>query len=140
MLVILAGGLVFAASMGERQSLLVAFMRQPLNLAVMILATLLFVALWFFITKHRKMLTRVVASGQVVLILLGWYVLYAPNAVLTAEGPLSFYREAAPPATLRQLLLALLVGSLFIFPSLYLLFRVFKAEDRGASERSSVKP
>jgi cytochrome d ubiquinol oxidase subunit II len=139
-LVILAGGLVFAASMGEHQSLLAAFMRRPLNLAVMILATLLFVVLWFFITKHRKMLTRVVASGQVALILLGWYVLYAPNAVLTADGPLSFYREAAAPATLRQLLLALVVGSGFIFPSLYLLFRVFKAGDRGAAEHPTVKP
>jgi cytochrome d ubiquinol oxidase subunit II len=134
-LVIISGGLVFAASMAERESLPAAFMHSPLNLAIMVLATLLFVVLWFFITKHRKMLTRVVASGQVTLILLGWYMLYAPNAVLTAAGPLSFYREAATPATLRQLLLALLVGSLFIFPSLYLLFRVFKASGETQETR-----
>ena len=41
------------------------------------------------------------------LIPLGWYALYAPNAVLTTEGALSFYTEAAPAATLRQLVLAL---------------------------------
>ena len=62
------------------------------------------------------------------LILAGWYLLYAPNAVITATRPLSFYSEAAPPATLWQLTLALLVGSLFIFPSLFFLLRVFKAE------------
>ena len=125
-LVVLAGGLVFATSMVERENLPSAFLANPLNLAVVALATLLFVVLWFFVAKRRTMLTRIVASGQVALILLGWYVLYAPNALITARGPLSFYDEAAPPATLRQLVLALLVGSLFIFPSLFYLFRVFK--------------
>ena len=125
-LVVLTGGLVFAASMAERESLPAAFLKAPLNLAVVALATLLFVVLWFFVAKRRAMLTRFVASGQVALILLGWYVLYAPNALITARGPLSFYAEAAPPATLRQLGLALLIGSLFIFPSIFYLFRVFK--------------
>lgn len=125
-LVVLSGGLVFAASLRERESLPVAFLKTPLNLAVVGLATLLFVVLWFFVAKRRTMLTRIVASGQVSLILLGWYVLYAPNALITARGPLSFYAEAAPPATLWQLVLALLVGSLFIFPSIFYLFRVFK--------------
>ena len=125
-LVVLSGGLVFAASLRERESLPTAFLKNPLNLAVVALATLMFVALWFFVAKRRTMLTRVVASGQVALILLGWYVLYAPNALITARGPLSFYAEAAPPATLWQLVLALLVGSVFIFPSIFYLFRVFK--------------
>lgn len=125
-LVVLAGGLVFAASMGERDNLPAAFLQDPLKLAIVALATLLFVVLWFFVARSRTLLTRIVASGQVALILIGWYVLYAPNALITARGPLSFYDEAAPPATLRQLGLALLIGSVFIFPSLFYLFRVFK--------------
>ncbi|MDI1247754.1 MAG: cytochrome d ubiquinol oxidase subunit II [Lacunisphaera sp.] len=128
-LVVLAGGLVFAASLGERESLPAAFLRDPLKLAIVGLATLLFVVLWVFVAKRRTLLTRIVASGQVALILIGWYVLYAPNALITAQGPLSFYDEAAPPATLRQLVLALLIGSVFIFPSLFYLFRVFKRSD-----------
>lgn len=128
-LVVLAGGLVFVASLGERENLPAAFLRDPLKLAIVGLATLLFVVLWVFVAKRRTMLTRIVASGQVALILIGWYVLYAPNALITAQGPLSFYDEAAPPATLRQLVLALLIGSVFIFPSLFYLFRVFKRTD-----------
>lgn len=128
-LVVLAGGGVFAASLGERESLPTAFLKAPLNLAVVAMATLLFIVLWFFVAKRRTMLTRIVASGQVTLILLGWYVLYAPNALITARGPLSFYAEAAPPATLWQLVLALLIGSLFIFPSIFYLFRVFKLKE-----------
>jgi len=128
-LVVLAGGVVFAASLGERDNLPAAFLRDPLKLAIVGLATLFFVVLWVFVAKRRTMLTRIVASGQVALILIGWYVLYAPNALITAQGPLSFYDEAAPPATLRQLVLALLIGSVFIFPSLFYLFRVFKRSD-----------
>jgi cytochrome d ubiquinol oxidase subunit II len=125
-LVIAAGGLVFAASLGERESLPVTFFKNPLTLGVMGVATLLFVALWFFIKRHHVWLTRVIAAGQVSLILLGWWLLYAPNALITAKGPLGFYAMAAPPATLRQLVLALVVGSFFIFPSLIFLLRVFK--------------
>lgn len=129
-LVILGGGIVFAASLGERESLATAFLRSPWNLAVVGLATALFVALWFLVTQRRVLLTRVVAAGQVALILIGWCLLYAPDAVLTTRGPLSFYQQAAPPATLRQLVLALLVGSLLIFPSLFYLLRVFKSTQR----------
>lgn len=125
-LVILAGGLVFVASFGEREHLHTAFFRNPLTLAVMASATLLFVLLWVTVRARRGWLTRVVAGGQVGLILVGWLLLYAPNVIWTAEGPLSFYALAAPPATLKQLVLALLVGSLFIFPSLFYLLRVFK--------------
>jgi cytochrome bd ubiquinol oxidase subunit II len=128
-LVILGGGLVFAASLSERTNLHTRFLNSPLALVVVGLATFWLVVLWVFIARKRTMIARFVASGQVALILLGWYVLYAPNALITAGGPLSFYDLAAPPATLRQLVLALGVGSCFIFPSLFFLFRIFKLKD-----------
>jgi len=125
-LVIATGGLVFLASLRERESLLTAFLAKPLTIVAMGLATFLFFALWFFLNHRRVLLTRAVAAGQAALILVGWCLLYAPNALITRAGPMSFYDEAAPDATLRQLVLALVVGSAFIFPSLYYLFRVFK--------------
>lgn len=124
--VVVSGGGVFLASLAERENLFSAFLAKPLTLAVMALATGLFVALWIFIRQGRVLLTRVVAAGQVSLILLGWAILYAPYAVITRQRPLDFYQEAAPPATLWQLGLALLVGSLFIFPALFYLFKIFK--------------
>jgi cytochrome d ubiquinol oxidase subunit II len=125
-LVVATGGLVFLASMGEGHNLAEAFMRRPLNVAVVALATVLFVVLWFFVAKRRFLVARVIAAGQMALIPLGWYLLYAPDAVFTASGPLSFHAAAAPPATLRQLVIALVVGCLLIFPSIYYLLRVFK--------------
>ena len=130
-LVIASGGLVFLASLGERESLPTLFFRHPAAIAAIVLATLLFVALWSFVNRRRRWLTRIVAAGQVSLILAGWCLLYAPKALTTVRGPVSFYDAAAPAATLDQLVLALLAGSLFIFPSLVFLFRVFKTKDRA---------
>ncbi len=129
-LVVLAGGLVFAASYGEKENLPAVFFAHPLTLGVLVVATGLFVALWVFVQKHRTALTRIVAAGQVTLILLGWWLLYAPNALITAQGKINFYEAAAPEATLWQLVLALLVGSCFIFPSLFFLLKVFKTKGR----------
>jgi cytochrome d ubiquinol oxidase subunit II len=125
-LLIATGGLVFVTSLGERPGLLRLFVIHSVAIAAVVSATLLFVALWRFVSRRQVMLTRVVAAGQVVLILGGWWVLYAPNVVLTVDGPLGFYDQAAPEPALRQLVIALLVGSAFIFPSLAFLLRVFK--------------
>ncbi|MFT3989812.1 MAG: cytochrome d ubiquinol oxidase subunit II [Luteolibacter sp.] len=126
--VVLTGGVVFAISLAEHESLLAAFVRNPWGWGVMALASLLFLAMWRFIRKGYSLLIRAVAIGQVTLVLTGWLLLYAPNAVDTVQGPLNFYQQAAPPATLWQLVLALLIGSLFIFPSLFYLFKIFKIQ------------
>ncbi len=129
-LVILTGALVFAASWLEQESLPHLFFRNPWTLAVMALATVLFAGLWLSVRRQRPLVTRTIAAGQAALILLGWWLLYSPNAILTTTGPIDFYSAAAPPGALRQLVIALLVGSLFIFPSLFFLLRVFKARQR----------
>lgn len=125
-LVVVSSAFVFSASASEGNSLVFDFFRNKITIVMMICATLLFILLWFFLHKRRVLLTRLVAAGQITLILFGWYWLHAPNALVTVQGPLSFYEAAAPPATQWQLVLALLVGSLFIFPSLFFLMKVFK--------------
>jgi len=130
-LVVVSGGLVFLASLTEPVGLHLAFMARPLTFGAMGLATVLFLALWSFIVHRYTWRTRAAAAGQASLILVGWCLLYAPNVLSTRAGPMSFYANAAPEATLRQLVIALLVGSLFIFPSLFYLFRVFKLRGPG---------
>jgi cytochrome d ubiquinol oxidase subunit II len=128
--VVAAGALVFAASLGERESLFHQFFRTPATLGVMALASALFVFLWMTVRGQRAIVARVIAAAQVSLILLGWYLLYAPNALITEAGAIDFYDAAAPAPALRQLVIALLVGSVFIFPSLGFLLRIFKLRQR----------
>ena len=125
-LVVISGGLVFLTSYLEGGSLLKDFIQHPAAIFCLVAATFMFILLWFFIEKRKTLYARVIAAGQATLILAGWYLLYAPNALTTTAGPMSFFTAAAPPATIFQLVLALLVGSLFIFPSLFFLIKVFK--------------
>ncbi|MDF9826655.1 cytochrome d ubiquinol oxidase subunit II [Ereboglobus sp. PH5-10] len=132
--VFVAGGVVFLASLLEAKSLFALFLERPAAISAIVIAVLLFVALWKFIKLRNVVFARVVAAGQVTMILLGWWLLYAPNAIITTEGPVSFYEVAAPRATQLQLMLALLVGSCIIFPSLFFLLRVFKTRsETGAA-------
>lgn len=126
--VIISGGLVFAVSFLKNETLHVDFFTHPLSLICMLSATICFGILWAMTKRNYPFLTRCVAAAQTALILLGWYFAHAPHMLITAQGPMDFSQAASPAPVLTQLCVALLVGSLFIFPSLYFLLRVFKTD------------
>ena len=77
---------------------------------------------------------RAAAVAQVTLIVLGWGASQYPFLVVPE---LTLASASAPRATQVALLWALAAGAVLLFPSLYVLFRVFKGErpfsvvDRG---------
>lgn len=81
--------------------------------------------------NRRFAIARICAAGEVTAILWGWALAQYPSLV---EPDMTIYNSAAPAPTLRLLILALILGALLLFPSLYYLFRVFKlgARLRGA--------
>jgi cytochrome bd ubiquinol oxidase subunit II len=103
----------------------------PLQIATGLLALGAMVALW----KYKFRLARFCAAGQVTLILWGWALAQYPYLV---EPNINIYNAAAPPATLRLVLIALLAGALLLLPSFYYLFRVFKGG--AASQATSRLP
>lgn len=124
--VVVSGAFVFFASFWEGGDLLARFVASPISCAALVLATVLFALLWRLAPRGETVWIRVAAAGQIALILLGWYALQGSTAFKVGNTRLSFFENAAPAATLRQLSLALCIGSLFIFPSLFYLMRVFK--------------
>jgi|SRR5262245_25255206 len=76
-------------------------------------------ALW----TRRFRMARFCAVAQTTLILWGWGAAQYPYLV---TPDMTIYNSAAPAITLRLVWWALLAGSVFLFPSLYYLFRVFK--------------
>ena len=129
-LVVILGGVVFCSSYFEGGKLLQQFFTHPFGLIPMFLASCCFVILWYVIENKNILFSRIVAAAQMALILIGWLTLYAPNAVFTTQGTINFYEAAAPDPSLKQLVIALLVGSTFIFPSLFYLLKVFKLEEK----------
>ncbi|MBK9944588.1 MAG: cytochrome d ubiquinol oxidase subunit II [Kouleothrix sp.] len=94
----------------------------PLQIATGLAALGAIGALWV----RRYLLARVLAAAQITLILLGWGAAQFPYLV---EPSITIYDAAAPAVTLRLLLIAVAVGALLLFPSLYVLFRIFKGPD-----------
>ena len=83
-----------------------------------------FWALW----RRRYRVARIAAAGQVVLILWGWGVAQYPFMLppdLTIGG------AAAPKVTLELVLIAVGLGAIVLFPSLYYLFKIFKSKPEG---------
>ncbi len=93
----------------------------PLHAATAAAAVTAFVAL----SRRRYRLARAAAAAQVTLIVLGWGASQYPYLVVPG---LTLTTASAPRATQVAVLWALAAGAVFLFPALYLLFRVFKGE------------
>jgi cytochrome d ubiquinol oxidase subunit II len=90
-------------------------------------------ALWA-VWRSRPRIARVAVIAQVVFVLWAWAVGQWPYLVppdLTISG------TAAPAATLTAMLVVIGIGGLILMPSLWLLFRVFKAQNPHAVGRPS---
>lgn len=81
------------------------------------------VAALIALSKRKYHLARIFAAGQVVFIIWGWAVSQFPYIV---EPKITIESAAAPKITLQLLAGALVVGSIFLFPIIYYLFRIFK--------------
>jgi cytochrome bd ubiquinol oxidase subunit II len=84
-------------------------------------AMIAFVALW----RRRYRIARGASVVQVALIIWGWAIAQFPFIVPTV---LTIEAAAAPPVTLRLLLIALSAGTIVLVPSLWYLFRVFRSQ------------
>lgn len=81
--------------------------------------------------QDRPHLARIGAIIQVSFILLGWGIAQHPYMIypdITIQG------AAAPDITLQLVLIALIVGSIVLIPSLFYLFYIFRQEDQPIEE------
>jgi cytochrome d ubiquinol oxidase subunit II len=84
---------------------------------------------WAVFTR-RYALSRFFAAAEIMLLLAGWGVAQYPYLVYPH---ITFASAAAPTATIQFMVLSLPVGAAFLLPSLWYLFRVFKAEQSHSS-------
>ena len=111
-----------------RDGLIFAAWAVPLHLLTAAAAITALVALW----ARRWRVARVAAAAQVSLILWGWALSQYPYIL---PPDLSIANAAAPAATLRLLLAALVAGAVLLLPSLYYLFRIFKMGNPSSVNR-----
>jgi cytochrome d ubiquinol oxidase subunit II len=82
-------------------------------------------------------LARACAAAQAALILVGWGAAQYPFLV---RPDLAIGSVASPPATLRAILIALAAGAVVLFPSIFVLFRIFKKEALFGRPRKTSSP
>lgn len=124
---VLSGGLVFAFAETNGLPLARMFLNSPLALAAVVLATLSLPVLWWSLTRHKVVLPRILAGFQTMMILGAWFWDQYPAVLRYSDGEyLSLFNSAAPEATMQQLALALLIGSVLILPALFFLMKTFK--------------
>jgi cytochrome bd ubiquinol oxidase subunit II len=101
----------------------------PLHLVTGVTAIVVLAALWF----RRYKIARLGAGLQVSLIFWGWTIAQYPFLL-----PPSFTiaNTAAPPTTLRLVLIALAIGGALLLPSLWYLFQIFKTVPADPGDRS----
>lgn len=129
---VLSGGLVFLSGEAEGLGLMKKFFTNQASVLLFGIATVLLVPMWRSLHRQSTFWVRLLGALIVSCVILGWYAVQYPAILLIqTEGgydAVTFTEAAAPEATLRILLGALIVGSLLIFPSLAYLFKVFKWE------------
>lgn len=86
----------------------------------------LFLVSAFCLFKRKFKLARLTAAAEVLVILLGYAAAQFPYLI---PEKYTIFNTAAPHIVLQYLLWALAVGAVLLFPALYYLFHIFKADD-----------
>ncbi len=127
------GFLVFLTAEGAGHNLLDEFLKSTISIVSLILATILSPFIWHFLNKEKNktVYLRIGVGIQVTLILIGWFYIQFPILIKLQNGHhLTFFNTQAPEATLKQLLIALLVGLVLVIPGFIYLFKVFKIKSK----------
>lgn len=134
---IIAGLLAFGAGEYEGLPMFALFIGNTWSMLLVFVAMGSLPLLLQAIRKEWVLGSRLLAGGQIVLILGAWLFLHYPNAIrLVGGNSLTLMSAQAPHATLSVLAWALLIGSLFILPALFYLYKVFKLTDESVSNNS----
>lgn len=111
-----------------------AAVASPIGRASFALATLLTPVVARSFARGWPWAVRLATGAQVTCVLLGLFAVEPPVLLRHREGVLTIGAAAAPSATLRTLLVALVVGLVLIVPALLYLLRVYKP--MGAAPRA----
>lgn len=126
---VVSGGLVFVVAEMSGLPLTGLFLASGGAIIAVVLATLSLPLLWWSLLKRQVVFPRLLAGFQTLMILGAWFWVQYPVLLRYANGEyLGIFNTAAPEATLRQLGLALLTGSLLILPALFYLLKTFKVK------------
>ena len=127
---VFAGGLVFLAAEIQEVPLVGLLVGEWITLGILLLATAAMAVLFMQLPTAGRVLSRILAGFVVSAILLAFGYHYFPDVVITSSGQnLSVFNSAAMGKPIETLAWSLLIGSVFILPSLGYLIYSFQREN-----------
>jgi cytochrome d ubiquinol oxidase subunit II len=103
-----------------------AFISNTFAIIAIILSALFLIPLWISIRGGHRILSRIFAGIQVLLILIAALLPHFPNILFTTQGSISILQGVAPESVIRTLGITLLIGGGIILPGLFHLLKSFK--------------
>lgn len=104
----------------------VDFIHNPYAMIAIILSAILLIPLWTSIRRGRRILSRIFAGSQVLLILIAAMVPHYPAILFTTDGGISILENKAPDSVIQVLGISLIIGGSVILPGLFHLLKSFK--------------
>ncbi len=126
---ILSGSVVFISAKVLGHSFGKEFFSKSLCLVSFLAATLLEGPFWKSLKNEKILETRIFGVAMISFVLFGWFGLQYPVLLQYADGmSVTFQEAAAPESVLKVLLGSLVCGVAIIFPALFYLMKIFKAQ------------
>jgi cytochrome d ubiquinol oxidase subunit II len=125
-LTVVAGAVVFLAATLEGIPLLAGMLEHPITILALALASISLPLTWKYLRENFHMRARILVGFQVSMILFSLFYSIHPAFMVFKNSVLILKDAAAGPATMNSLGIALLVGSVFILPSLFYLIYSFQ--------------
>lgn len=126
-ILVLNGGLVFAASEIDGLHLVRLFLKSPISMVAMGAATICIPFMWKSLQMMATIRIRIIAVIQTFLIITGWFAIQFPVFIrMKDEEDITLYNAQAPYQVQLHLFIALAVGVFIIFPAFGYLFKTFK--------------
>ncbi|PZX57694.1 cytochrome d ubiquinol oxidase subunit II [Algoriphagus ratkowskyi] len=126
--VVLAGGFVFGASIIDEVPLVGLLFTEWITIGILVLATLAIALLWLNLKNGNKILVRLLSGFVVAAILSAFGYHYFPDLIILKSGEnLSVFNSSATGKSITTLAWALMIGSVFILPSLFYLLYSFQS-------------
>ncbi|MDR7130896.1 cytochrome d ubiquinol oxidase subunit II [Algoriphagus sp. 4150] len=126
---VLAGGFVFASSIIDEVPLVELLLTEWITIGTLVLATMAMIVLWIQLRSGSNLLVRFLCGFVVTAILLAFGYHYFPDMIITKSGEnLSVFNSSATDKPIANLAWALLIGSVFILPSLFYLLYSFQGD------------
>lgn len=105
------------------------FLSHPVSIVTVVLSAAMIPYIFTLIHRKKIWQMRIAAGGQILLVMLGWFIIQWPNLLYYSDGSaLSMHEADGPVITMKILFWALAIGVVVIFPGLYYLFKIFKSD------------